>query len=153
MSAVRRKAPYRPRRISAPPDSYDSWVTAASSGSFQAIDRVIQNDQPLFLLVWVGSVLSVLTAAGMGLWQLNGADRLLVIVAALVHVLGVQVPTARVNIPLNNAIQKIDPGTMDEAGRKRARADFEARWNRWNLFRTACASLASLVLAILLVRL
>lgn len=120
--------------------------------SFQAVDRVIQNNQPLFMLVWVGSVLSVLAAAVMGLSHLNGMDRLLVISGAALHVFGVQAPTALVNVPLNNQLQRLDPRTMNEATRKGARNDFEIRWNRWNLFRTTCASFGSVVLMVLLLR-
>ena len=43
----------------------------------QVIDRVIQNNQPLFMFVWVGSVLSLIAAAVSGLWVLSEADRLL----------------------------------------------------------------------------
>jgi len=121
--------------------------------AFQAIDGVIQNNQPLFLLVWVGSVLALLAASVFGLWTLDGVDRVLVIAAAAVYLLCVQLPTAVINIPLNNALQKLDPGGMNEMTRKQARADFEARWNRWNVFRTACASVTSFVLLLLLLRL
>jgi uncharacterized membrane protein len=121
--------------------------------AFQVIDRVIQNNQPLFLLVWVGSVLAVVVAAVLGLSALDGADRLLVIAAALVYLLCVQLPTIAISIPLNNELQKLDPDTMDEATRTRARNHFELRWNRWNAIRTACASLASILLVLLLLRL
>ena len=57
-----------------------------------------------------------------------------------------------INIPLNNALQKLDPGTMSETMRKRARDDFEPRWNRWNAIRTACASLTAVLLLILIFR-
>src|SRR6187551_2026856 len=50
--------------------------------AFQAIDRVIQNKQPLFMSVWVGSVLALVAAAGLGVSVLSGADRLLIIAAA-----------------------------------------------------------------------
>jgi uncharacterized membrane protein len=118
--------------------------------AFQAIDRVIQNNEPLFLFMWVGSVLSLIAAAVFGLWALSGADRLLLIVAALVYLLCVQLPTATINIPLNNELQKLDPGTMSDTMRKRARDDFESRWNRWNAIRTAGASLTSILMLILL---
>ena len=121
--------------------------------AFQVIDRVIKNNQPLFMFVWVGSVLSLIAAAVWGLWALGGADRLLLIAAALVYLLCVQLPTATINIPLNNELQKVDPGTMSESMRKRARNDFEPRWNRWNAIRTASASLTSILLLILLLRL
>lgn len=120
--------------------------------SFQTIDRVIQNNHPLFLLVWVGSVLTVIAAAGLGLWALAGVDRLLILIAALIYVLCVQVPTIAINIPLNNMLQRIDPVAMNATTRKRARADFEPRWNRWNAIRTVSASLASLLLLLVLLR-
>jgi hypothetical protein len=85
------------------------------------MDRVIQNNQPLFVLVWVGSVLALVAAAVLGLWELSGADRLLVIVAALVYLLCVQLPTVTINIPLNNSLQKLDSSTMNEMTRKQAR--------------------------------
>jgi uncharacterized membrane protein len=120
--------------------------------AFQVIDRVIQNYQPLFIFMWVGSVLSLVGAAVLGLWALSGADRLLLIVAALVYILGVQLPTVTINIPLNNELKKLDLGTMTETTRKRARDAFEARWNRWNAIRAAFASLVSILLLILLYR-
>ena len=120
--------------------------------AFQVIDRVIQNNQPLFMLMWVGSVLSLLAVAGLGIWTLPGADRLLVIVAVLIYLLCVQLPTMIVNIPLNNALRKLNPSTMNETARRQARVDFEQRWNRWNVFRTVSASLASFLLMLLLLR-
>ena len=36
---------------------------------FQVIDRVIQNNQPLFMFVWVGSALSLIAAAVFGSWH------------------------------------------------------------------------------------
>jgi uncharacterized membrane protein len=120
--------------------------------AFQVIDRVIQNSQPLFVLLWAGSVLAVIAAGVLGMWALDGADRLLVIVAALVYVLCVQLPTFTINIPLNNMLQKLELGATSDAERRRARDDFEPRWNRWNVVRTASASLVSLVLLLLLAR-
>jgi uncharacterized membrane protein len=121
--------------------------------TFQVIDRVIQNNQPLFLLVWVGSVLSLITAAVMSMWQLGRAERAVVIAATLVSVLGVHAPTVRINIPLNNQLQRLDTNTMNETARKQARDVFETRWNRWNVFRTACASVVVVMLLVVLVRL
>src|SRR4026208_1166616 len=86
--------------------------------AFQVIDRVIQDAQPLFVLVWGGSVLAVISAAVLGMWALDGADRLLVIVAALVYVLFVQLPTFTINIPLNNRLQTLEVGGTGEADRQ-----------------------------------
>lgn len=120
--------------------------------AFQVIDRVIQNGQPLFMFMWVGSVLALIAAAVFGQWALGGADRVLLIAAALVYLLAVQLPTATINVPLNNALQKLDLGTMSETMRKRARDEFESRWNRWNAIRTVFASLTALLMLLLLFR-
>jgi uncharacterized membrane protein len=119
--------------------------------AFQSIDGVIQRNGPLFVLVWVGSVLAVIAAAVLAVWAPSGPNRLLTIAAALVYVVGVQIPTVGINVPLNNALQKLDPGSMDERARRRAREDFESRWNRWNVFRTVCASVVSILFILLLV--
>lgn len=118
--------------------------------AFQAIDRVIQNNQPVFLFVWLGSALAVVAAALMSVREVGERDRLLVIAAALVYVFGVQLPTVLVNIPLNNIIQKLDPVAMSDAERRSERINFEPRWNRWNAIRTACSMLASILLLLLL---
>ena len=121
--------------------------------AFQVMDGVIQNNQPLFMLVWVGSVVALVTSAVLGIGQLDGAARLLIIFAALAYLVGVQLPTVTTNIPLNNRLQTLDVDAMNETTHEAARKDFEPRWNRWNSIRTAFASLASALLMILLFRL
>ena len=121
--------------------------------TFQVIDRVVQNNQPIFVLVWVGSVVALVTSAVLGIGQLVGAGRLLIIFAALAYLLSVQLPTVTINIPLNNKLQTLDVDAMNETTQKTARKDFEPRWNLWNSIRAAFASLASALLIILLFRL
>lgn len=120
--------------------------------AFQVIDGVIQRSQPLFVFGWVGSVLALLAAAVLGIRELTGTNRLLLTAATLVYILGVQLPTATINIPMNNELQKLDPGATGETMKKRARSDFERRWNRWNTFRAACSILTSVLLLLLLLR-
>jgi uncharacterized membrane protein len=120
--------------------------------AFQVIDGVIQKGQPLFLLVWLGSTLVLIAAAVLGHWSLGPSDRPLMVVATLIYLLGVQLPTMTINIPLNNRLQRLDPGATDATARSRARADFEPRWNRWNAVRTVGASLATMLLLLLLLR-
>jgi uncharacterized membrane protein len=118
--------------------------------AFQVMDGVIQNNQPLFVLVWVGSVVALVTSAVFGFGQLDGVGRLLIIFAALVYVIGVQLPTVTINVPLNNKLQTLDVDAMNKTTQKTARKEFEPRWNRWNSIRAAIASLASALLIILL---
>ncbi len=121
--------------------------------AFQVIDGVIQNGQPIFMLVWLGSVVALVTSIVLGIGQLDETGRLLIISAALIYLLGVQLPTFTINVPLNNKLQTLDVDTMNEATLKAARKDFEPRWILWNSIRTAFASLASALLMILLFRL
>lgn len=120
--------------------------------AFQVIDRVIQNSQPLFVCVWIGSVLATIAATVLGVRVLGGVNRIALIVAALIYLLGVQLPTVRFNIPLNNQLQRLDVVAMTESMRQHAREGFEPHWNRWNVRRTLCASLVSVLLLVLLLR-
>lgn len=120
--------------------------------AFQVIDRVIQNNQPLFMFIWMGSAVSLLIATVLGFGQLEGVARILILAATASFILGTQLPTIAVNIPLNNQVQTLNLETLDEAIFKTEREYFESRWNRWNVFRTVFASLAS-VLLIIVVRL
>lgn len=121
--------------------------------AFQVMDRVIQNNQPIFMLVWVGSVVALVTSVVLGIGQLDGVGRLLIIFGALAYLLGVQLPTVAINMPLNNKLQSLDVDSMNETTQKAARKDFESSWNLWNSIRTSFASLASALLIILLFRL
>ncbi len=89
--------------------------------AFQEIDRVIQNNQPIFMVVWLGSVVALVISSVLGIWQLNGAMRLLIIFAALSYLFGVQLPTATINIPLNNKLQSLVVDTMDDKTQETAR--------------------------------
>ncbi|ELS04525.1 putative integral membrane protein [Xenococcus sp. PCC 7305] len=121
--------------------------------AFQVVDGVIQKNQPIFVLVWVGSVLALLTSAVLGIRQLDGAERLLITFSTLIYLFGVQLPTFTINVPLNNKLQTLKPDTMDEKMQKAARREFEPRWNLWNSIRTPLACLTSVLLIILLFRL
>ena len=120
---------------------------------FQVIDGVIQNNQPLMVAVWMGSILAAVAAAVLGFGQLDGTQRLLLISAPLVYMLGVQLSTFMINVPLNNKLQRLNVDAMDEIALKAARMNFEPCWNRWNLVRTPFAGLASVLFMILLFRL
>lgn len=119
--------------------------------AFQAMDGIIQDNQPLFILVWVGSGIAVIAATLLGLGQLGGSARWFLLLAAIAYMVGVQVITIVVNIPLNNRLQALNVDLLDATAQRTARFDFEPRWNRWNAFRTIIAILVSAGLMILLV--
>ena len=121
--------------------------------SFQVMDRIIQNNQPLFMLVWGGSVLAIIGAGVPGIWQLDGIERLLVIFAAVLYLLGVQLTTIAVNVPLNNRLQTCGVERSNQESLKKERQHFEPQWTRWNFIRTVASCVTSLLLLVLLYRL
>lgn len=121
--------------------------------AFQEMDGIIQRGQPVFGAVWLGSIVALVAATALGVAQLAGLDRWLPLVAAGVYLVGAQLPTFSVNVPLNNEVQKLAIEELDDEARLSARNKFEARWNRWNVIRTVCATAASAMLLVLLLRL
>ena len=121
--------------------------------AFKHMDGIIQNNQPLFVLVWAGSILSVMATLVLGMLNLSGSDVYLVFFASILYLFGVQLPTFRFNIPLNNSVQRLDVEGLEESGAALSRAGFEQPWNRWNQLRTVNAVGTVSILLSLLVRL
>jgi uncharacterized membrane protein len=121
--------------------------------SFKAMDRVIQNNQPIFMLVWVGSALVLLASTVLGIWRLEGLDRILLIIACAIYMFGVHVTTVTINIPLNNRLQSLDLDAMTQSELLATTEMFESRWLRWKTIRTIVATLTTVLLLVLLVRL
>ena len=117
------------------------------------MDGIIQRNQPVFMLIWIGSIVAILAAVALGVSQLSGFNRFLLIVAAAIYLVGVQLPTGIVNIPLNNQLQSLDVETMTEPDQQEARNNFESPWNKWNTIRTALAILTSSLLVFVLLKL
>lgn len=118
--------------------------------AFQVMDGVIQDNQPLFILVWLGSALTLLLTAVMGFGQLDMPGKGILLATTLLYIIGVQLPTVLINVPLNNQLQAVDVGQSNAAARAAARLRFEPRWNRWNRIRTAVATLVTALLILLL---
>ncbi|ARA92561.1 MAG: DUF1772 domain-containing protein [Bacteroidetes bacterium] len=121
--------------------------------AFAVMDRVIQQNDPRFLVVWAGSVVALLVSVWLGMGHLEGLPRLLLVGTAVVYLLGVQGPTIAVNVPLNNRLQQLDLGALDAPALASARSDFEGRWVFWNTFRTFIACGCVVALLVVLVRL
>jgi uncharacterized membrane protein len=110
--------------------------------AFQVMDGTIQNNQPAFLLCWMGSMLSVIALAVTTLLRSDTPQRLWMLTACFLFWAG-HVMTMSGNIPLNNRIHNIDIGSADEETLAAARADFEDPWIFWNNFRTVLFGVTS----------
>ena len=61
--------------------------------TFQVTDRIIQNNHPVFILVWIGSAIAIIVSAFYGFGSLQGIDFYLLVMATLAYILGVQAST------------------------------------------------------------
>jgi len=107
--------------------------------AFQVTDGVIQNNQPLFMLAWVGSIVSVVATMILGFIEHHGIERWTVFAIGFVYLLGVQGITIRVHLPLNNRLQRLEIDEMDPESLSKERNKFESRWNYFNNIRTLIA--------------
>ncbi|AQT70615.1 hypothetical protein B1K54_01725 [Streptomyces sp. fd1-xmd] len=99
-----------------------------------------------FLLGYVGAL--VFSAAAVVLHAVGGGgrDALGPLIGALVAYLAAMVVTARINIPLNNALEQAGP--VDRIGDPAAvRRAFEAPWVRANMWRAVLCTVALGLLA------
>jgi uncharacterized membrane protein len=119
---------------------------------FKAIDRIIQDNHPVFMLVWIGSAGALIITTVLGFFVLEGADLALLVSALVIYLCGVQLATILVNIPLNNRLQETDLSRLDAAGLSSVREEFEPRWLRWNGIRTWLAIVATIMLLMVLLR-
>ena len=94
-------------------------TTANSIRAFQTMDRVIQNNQPAVCHRLGGIMLTLEPPLSLQ----SGGSRIKFVVnhygCVLVPFLGVQLPTVRINVPLNNALQKLDAAGMDDWSKAR----------------------------------
>lgn len=118
--------------------------------AFQKMDLIIQNNNPLFMLVWVGSVLSVIATLVLGINTKEGLELILLIAASAIYLLGVQLPTGVINVPLNNKLQTYVTESEDDKELQIARSEFENRWNRSNIIRTIFSVISVSLFLILL---
>ena len=103
--------------------------------AFQVTDEVIQNNQPIFMIVWVGSMISVISTLIVSLMGPYSVETVLVIIAGFVYLLGVQGLTVLVHLPLNRRIQTVKLEEWDASALREERLSFETRWIRFNWIR------------------
>ena len=121
--------------------------------AFQVTDGIIQNNQPIFILIWVGSIISVLGTIIISILSLGIVEAWLIIFAGVIYLLGVQVITISIHLPLNKHIQKIDINSTNSQTLSEVRKNFETKWNYFNNVRTVVAFFVVLIfLSILTIR-
>ena len=107
--------------------------------AFQVTDRIIQNNQPIFILIWLGSIISVFSTIIVSIFSLGILEAWLIIFTSVVYFLGVQVITITIHLPLNRRIQNIDINSTNSQTLSDERKNFETKWNYFNNIRTGIA--------------
>lgn len=119
--------------------------------AFREMDLVIQERQPLFMFIWVGSVFSTLALLLQSFFIASDSIHWYTAIISLIFLLGVQLPTIVINIPLNNHIQKLNIESMSDDSLQTERLNFENKWNRSNVVRSIFSVVTSILLILLLI--
>ena len=95
--------------------------------AFQVTDAVIQNNQPLFMFTWLGSIVAMLTTILVSLVSVGLPETWLILIIGVAYLLGVQGITVAIHIPLNNHIQKVKIEELNDETLANERLKFETR--------------------------
>jgi uncharacterized membrane protein len=113
--------------------------------AMQSINIAVIN--PLFMVVFLGTAVACLFLAVSSLlrWHQPGAAFLLA--GSLFYLVGTFLVTVVFNVPLNDALAKVDPGNPESAN---LWASYVNHWTAWNHIRTAAvlAAAASFTIAL-----
>ena len=112
--------------------------------AFQVTDGIIQNNQPIFILIWIGSIISVLSTIIISIFTLGILEGWKIIFVSLVYLIGVQAITIIIHLPLNRRIQNIDINSTNLQSLNEERKNFETKCNYFNNIRTVIAFLVTL---------
>ena len=118
--------------------------------AFQVTDEVIQNNQPLFMITWIGSIISILLTIIVATATTGLSNSWLIILVGVIYLLGVQGVTIVIHLPLNNHIQKINIDKMTDKNLGEERIKFQKKWNFFNNIRTSVALSVSVTLILIL---
>ena len=118
--------------------------------AFQVTDGIIQNNQPLFMLTWVGSIIAILSSIIIAIVFVGISETWLIILVGVVYLLGVQGITISIHIPLNNHLQQVNIDELNEEKLSEERIKFEKKWNNFNIIRTIIAFSVSVILLLIL---
>lgn len=118
--------------------------------SFQVIDSTIQRAQPIFIIVWLGSLISVLALSLLSLHTTEASMRWLILGSTLIFILGVHFPTISKNVPLNNQLKSVSIESADEEIISKFKKQFDEIWIPWNHRRTIASVVSFLLFLICL---
>lgn len=114
--------------------------------AMQSINTTIL--QSLFMPLFWGTTLAALVLAGFALFRLGETAAMAMLAAGLLYVVGMFVCTIVFNVPLNNALDAVDPAGAEGAT---VWARYLKDWTFWNHLRTVASAAASALFIIAIV--
>jgi uncharacterized membrane protein len=106
--------------------------------AMQSINTTIL--QSLFMPLFWGTTLAALVLASFALFRLGETAATPMLAASLLYVVGMFVCTIVFNVPLNNALDAVDPASAEGAT---VWAHYLKDWTFWNHLRTVASAAAS----------
>ena len=97
--------------------------------AFQVTDEVIQNNQPLFMITWIGSIISILSTIIVATATTGLSNSWLIILVGVIYLLGVQGVTIVIHLPLNNHIQRMNIDKITDKNLGEERRKFQKKGN------------------------
>ncbi|NIS09633.1 MAG: DUF1772 domain-containing protein [Candidatus Dadabacteria bacterium] len=113
--------------------------------TMQSINRVILN--PLFFIVFMGTAITCLIIAVSVIWNSGQPANFYLLSGSLFYLLGSILVTIVRNVPMNNALDKAEPESVEAAN---LWDEYLKRWTAWNHVRTIACVLAAILFTIAL---
>jgi uncharacterized membrane protein len=118
---------------------------AQGIAAMQLINITVIN--PLFMTVFLGTAVACLFLAISSLLRWHQPGAVYLFVGSLLYLIGTVLVTIVFNVPLNDALAKVDPSSTDSA---KLWASYLANWTVWNHVRTVAALAAAAAFTIAL---
>ena len=115
--------------------------------AMQSINIVVIN--PVFLGVFMGTALASAACVVVSLLRWSSPDAIPLLTGGVLYILGTFLVTLRLNVPLNNALERLTPDDPDAASHW---TRYLRRWTAWNHVRTLAALLAAAAFIVALSR-
>jgi uncharacterized membrane protein len=112
---------------------------SAGIAAMQSVNRTAV--RPPFMVLFLGTALLCLVLGG---WELAGQRRPLVLAAVALYLVGVFGVTVLANVPLNDALARVDGTAVQQW------SDFLRRWTAWNTVRSVAALASGALLVVVL---
>jgi uncharacterized membrane protein len=116
---------------------------AEGIAAMQSINRTILN--PIFLGIFLATPAACAGLILASLWRWSEPGAAWLVAGSAVYIAGTFLVTALANVPMNNALDAVNPGTA-EAGAVWTR--YLANWTAWNHVRTVASLVAAALLTV-----